>query len=113
MEVSVSVQGEVRIIPPSVDLSAYRIVQEALTNTLKHAYPAKAIVTIKYSEVGLELEILDDGPGDKSKSSINSKGKGLIGMRERVALCGGEFSAGNAPGGGFLVKATFPIGRHE
>jgi signal transduction histidine kinase len=113
MEVSVSEQGNASIIPPSVDLSAYRIVQEALTNTLKHAFPAKAIVTIKYSDVGLEVTISDNGPGDKSKSLGSSKGKGLIGMRERVALCGGEFSAGNAPEGGFLVKAIFPFGRQK
>jgi signal transduction histidine kinase len=111
LEVSLTTQGQIQNIPPSVDLSAYRIIQEALTNTMKHAYPAKATVIIKCSATNLELQIQDDGPGDKCKSSDKGKGRGLIGMRERVALCGGEFSAGTAPGGGFLVRAVFPIGR--
>ena len=113
LDVKLTMEGSTAGLPPTLELSAYRIIQEALTNTLKHASAAKAEVKIKSSPGRLEVEILDDGPGDKSQGSENKGGRGIIGMRERVALYGGEFIAGNAPAGGFLVRAIFPYGRPE
>jgi signal transduction histidine kinase len=89
-----------------VDLSAYRIVQEALTNTLKHADASNAQVTISYADASLELEILDDGSG----TGAGGGGRGLVGLRERAALLGGELYAGPRPSGGFGVRATMPLG---
>ena len=99
--VEVKTEGEERPLPPSVDLSAYRIVQEALTNTLKHAGTNKASVTVRYLDNAVELEIVDDGRGTDLK---DANGRGLTGMRERASLYGGEFKAGNVPGGGFAVR---------
>jgi signal transduction histidine kinase len=96
-------------LPASVDLSAYRIVQEALTNALKHAGPARAGVHIRYGPGSLELEVLDDGRGAPGDGDHPGGGRGLIGMRERVGLFGGELSAGPRPGGGFRVHATLPL----
>lgn len=108
LPVEVKIEGEQQSLPPSVDLSAYRIVQEALTNTLKHAGPARATVTIRYVKNAVELEIQDDGRGSVQIESLESNGRGLIGMRERVTLHGGEFTAGKAPGTGFIVRAKLP-----
>ena len=113
LEVELIVQGSLQNISPALNLSAYRIVQEALTNTLKHACPAKATVTISSSPERLEVQVQDDGPGSSPIKDGESTGRGLIGMRERVMLYGGEFSAGNAPGRGFLVRAIFPCGRRN
>src|SRR5207249_2705156 len=90
MPVELRVEGEPVPLPPGVDLSAYRIVQEALTNALKHAGPARATVTVRYEEHELKLEIADSGRGHADGSG---GGHGLIGMRERVALYGGEMDA--------------------
>ena len=95
-------------LPPGVDLSAYRIVQESLTNALKHAGPAEAQVTIRYGTSLLELEVCDNGAG--TVASVNGSGHGLIGMRERVALYGGELEAGKRNGGGYAVQAQLPLG---
>jgi signal transduction histidine kinase len=92
-----------------LDVSAYRIVQEALTNTLKHAGPAHARVVVRYKPDALELEISDDGQGVAEASPGVDARRGLIGMRERVALFGGELETGPAPGHGFLVRACFPL----
>ena len=109
LPVDVKIEGEELQLPPSIDLSAYRIVQEALTNTLKHAGRAEAVVTIRYTDSTLELEIIDNGgelaPDKKQKVS----GKGIIGMRERVSLLGGEFEAGKVSGIGFTVRAKLPL----
>ncbi len=113
LDVKLTVEGSVGNLSPSLELSAYRIIQEALTNTLKHAYPAKANVSIKSTPESLEVEVRDDGPGATAGNGESKGGRGLIGMRERVALYGGEFVAGNAPEGGFLVRAIFPNGRLE
>jgi signal transduction histidine kinase len=92
-------------LPPTIDLSAYRIVQEALTNVLKHAGGASAVVCIRCHPDSLWVEVTDDGrPGPSTGG-----GQGLVGMRERVALYGGEFSAEARPGGGFQVAARFPL----
>jgi signal transduction histidine kinase len=107
LTVEVRVAGEQRSLPPTVDVSAYRIVQEALTNTLKHASASRADVHLRYWPDELELEIVDDGRGDGAASN-SSGGLGLIGMRERAALHGGQLTAGPAAGGGFVVRVRLP-----
>ena len=107
LAVEVGVEGEERPLPPTVDVSAYRIVQEALTNTLKHAGASRADVRLRYRRGELELEIVDDGRGTGAPSAGGS-GLGLIGMRERAALHGGQLTAGPVPGGGFAVRVTLP-----
>jgi len=106
LPVELHVDGERRELPVSVDLSAYRIVQEALTNSLKHAGRADATVSVRYGADAVELEISDNGVG--ANATTGSGGHGLIGMRERVALCGGRFHAGQNATGGFTVQASLP-----
>jgi signal transduction histidine kinase len=108
LPVELTTEGRRVELPPGVDLSAYRIVQEALTNTLKHAGPAHAWVTVRYGEDEVELEIANDGAFDPAE---NGRGHGLVGMRERVAVYGGRLESGPRPGGGFAVRAWLPIGR--
>ena len=98
--------GEPVPLPPAVDLSAYRIAQEALTNVLKHAGAASATVTLDYRPDGLHLTVQDDG---RAAPSGSGGGQGLIGMRERVTLFGGDLTAGPRPGGGFSVRARLPV----
>jgi signal transduction histidine kinase len=107
LPVVVAIEGEPRELPPGVDLSAYRIVQEALTNALKHAGPARARVLLRYDADELELEIADDGAGSGDGSG---SGHGLIGMRERVSVYGGELQAGRRPEGGYALRARLPLG---
>ncbi len=117
LDVALVTEGEERAVPPGVDLSAYRIVQEALTNTLKHGGPsARATVTLRYRPSQLEVEIVDDGRGPEARDlggngsgNGNGPGHGLIGMRERVALHGGQLRAGRRTGGGYAVRARFPL----
>jgi signal transduction histidine kinase len=104
-----SVTGEPRPLSTAVELSAYRIVQEALTNVLKHAGSAHTKVSVRYREEGLELEIVDDGRGASEPDGART-GHGLIGMRERVALFGGTLSAGPLNGRGYRVEALLPYG---
>ena len=106
LAVEVAREGEPRPLPPGVDLAAYRIVQEALTNVLKHAGPAHARVTVRYGDRDVGLEIVDDGRGQGLNG--DGGGHGLVGMRERVALYGGTLEAQPAPGGGFRVQARLP-----
>jgi signal transduction histidine kinase len=106
LPVDVSIEGKPNELSPGVDLSAYRIVQEALTNALKHAGPATARVVVRYRENDLELEIADTGLG---AGASNEGGHGLAGMRERVSLYGGKIEAGPRHGGGFAVKARLPL----
>jgi signal transduction histidine kinase len=106
LAVDVRVEGEARPLPVGVDVSAYRIVQEALTNALKHAGPAKATVTVRYGDDDVELEVVDDGRG---ASSTDGGGHGLLGMRERVELFGGDLRAGPRVGGGYAVRARLPV----
>jgi signal transduction histidine kinase len=106
------IEGEPRTLSPGVDLAVYRLVQEALTNTLKHAGPqARAWVRIQYAGQGVNVEIEDDGRGAAAGLPGNgdSSGHGLVGMRERVALYGGELRIGPRSGGGFEVRARFPM----
>jgi signal transduction histidine kinase len=105
LPVDVVVEGEPRELPPGVDLAAYRVVQEALTNTLKHAGAARAEVSIRYGKTALELTITNDGHARRNGRG----GHGLVGMRERVVLYGGEFHAGPRSGGGYAVRATLPL----
>ena len=106
LPVEVAVEGERRDLPSGVDVSAYRIVQEALTNALKHAGPAHARVRVRYGADELELEIADTGAGSENGDGA---GHGLVGMRERASLFGGEVDAGPLPGGGFAVHARLPL----
>ena len=134
VDVDLEVHGERTAVPPGVDLSAYRIVQEALTNVMKHAGPAHAHVTVDYAPALVTVEVVDDGRGaaalaavgpngaagragasaasDRSHvaRTIDGGGNGLVGMRERAAVYGGEVEAGPVTGGGFRVRARLPFG---
>jgi signal transduction histidine kinase len=101
-------EGSPHDLPPGLDLTAYRVVQEALTNALKHAGPAHARVVLRYAGDSLEVEIADDGRGPPPEGA-QAPGHGLIGMRERVALFGGSLETGARPGGGFVVRARIPL----
>jgi signal transduction histidine kinase len=105
LPVELHVEGNPKPLPPGVDLSAYRIVQEALTNALKHAGPASAQVVVRYRPEGIELEITDDGRGRVDGSE---GGHGLVGMRERAALVGGVVESGTENGRGYTVRARLP-----
>lgn len=106
LPVEVQIEGDAAPLPPGVDVSAYRIVQEALTNALKHAGPARARVVVRYAGDELGLEISDDGQKARKRSE---GGHGLVGMRERVAVVGGVLESGRQPGGGFRVRARLPL----
>ena len=99
--------GQPMPLPSGVELSVYRIVQEALTNALKHTNPTNVTVTLAFRDGRLELEIVDDGT---PRPAAAATGQGLVGMRERVALLGGELKTGQREGGGFRVAATLPVG---
>jgi signal transduction histidine kinase len=111
LRVDLRVEGEPAALPPGIDLSAYRIVQEALTNALKHAGRAEAEVIVRYETAAVELEILDNGIGPHTR--VNGSGHGLVGMRERVALYGGLLEAGSRNGHGFAVRARLPLATLE
>ena len=102
---AVELSAEPASLPPSVDLTAYRIVQEALTNTLKHARATTARVDVRRRNGALEIDVVDDGHG----AGAAPPGHGIIGMRERAAQFGGDLTAGPAPGGGFAVRARIPV----
>jgi signal transduction histidine kinase len=106
LPVELQVEGTARELPPGVDLCAYRIVQEALTNSLKHAGPATAQVLLRYGKDTLEIEVADTGSG-----TVNGDlaGLGLAGMRERVLLFGGHLESGASPDGGYRVRARLPF----
>lgn len=106
LQVALDVEGTPRPVPEGVGLSVYRIVQESLTNTLKHARATHAAVVVRYRGDAVEVEVTDDGVGAQAPGD----GRGLVGMRERVALYGGELDAGSVPAGGFRVRALLPVG---
>jgi signal transduction histidine kinase len=106
LPVELEVAGAPRELPPGVDLAAYRVVQEALTNALKYAGPAHAWVAVTWRDGELELEIANDGKGDGEGSG---GGHGLAGMRERVSLYGGDIESGERSGGGYVVRARLPL----
>ncbi|MFG1672734.1 sensor histidine kinase [Micromonospora sp. NPDC049282] len=107
--VTVETTGEPRPLPVAVDLAAYRVAQEALTNVLRHAGPATAAVRVGYASGEVTVEVTDTGRG-RPATSDRSAGSGLAGMRERVTALGGTFDAGPAESGGFRVHATLPTG---
>ncbi len=109
LEVNLVISGDRGAPPAAVDVSVYRIVQEALTNVLKHAGPARADVTIDCAEKAVMIEVIDDGTGEPGhQASVD--GHGLAGMRERAAVFGGELAAGPRPDGGYAVRARLPLG---
>jgi signal transduction histidine kinase len=107
LPVRLHVDGERFQLPPAIDLSAYRIVQEGLTNALKYARASHADVTIHYAPDELQIEVRDDGRGSSTSDGL---GHGLVGVRERVKIYGGEMSAGTATDGGFVLRARLPLG---
>ncbi len=115
LPVEVVIQGEARPLPPAVDTAAFRIVQESLTNVIRHAGPARATVAVRHGDDCLEIEVTDDGRGAVEAVDGNGaaggpgSGHGLAGMRERVALLGGEPAAGPRPSGGYRVRAMLPL----
>jgi signal transduction histidine kinase len=111
LSVVVQVGGEPRSLPRSLDVSAYRIVQEALTNTLKHSSARHATVRVNYGAELLEVEVLDDGHEVSAAAELNG-GHGLIGMRERVSLHGGRLRVGPSSQGGYAVHAELPLNGH-
>ena len=125
---TLTVSGEPEVLPAGVDLAAYRIIQESLTNAIRHAGPATARVSLTYRAGALLIEVADTGrgvPPVRARDLTNGHGSrqsgtwqpgaghGLVGMRERAATAGGTLEAGPAPGGGFMVTATLPLGRTD
>jgi signal transduction histidine kinase len=106
LPVELVVSGQARPLPAEVESSAYRIVQEALTNALRHAGPTRATVVLGYRPGALELRVRDEGRGSPHGVAA---GQGIVGMRHRAALLGGEVTAGPGPDGGFQVTATLPV----
>lgn len=100
------IEGEPHDLPAGIDVSAYRIIQEALTNALRHSGSSRARVLVTYARDRLELEVLDEGQG---ATDTAASGHGLIGIRERVAIYGGDFQAGTRPGGGYVLRACLPL----
>ena len=107
LPVTLHVEGEAAPLPRAIDLSAYRIVQEGLTNALKHARAHHAEVTLRYAADELQIEVRDDGTGG---GASNGPGYGLVGVGERVKIYGGTMTAGAAPDGGFVLGARLPLG---
>ncbi len=110
LDATLTVEGERVDLAAGLELTGYRVVQEALTNAMKHAGPARAAVTVRYEPWEVVLEIIDDGAG-ASEAGLTGVGggHGIVGMRERVGLYGGSVEAGPAPGGGFAVRARIPV----
>jgi signal transduction histidine kinase len=108
LPVELRLQGQTRSLPPDIDIAAYRIVQEALTNALKHSGLAPTQVILDYAASELTVEVLDEGTHERARS-YGTTGRGLIGMRERVALCSGVLEAGPRHGGGYAVRACLPL----
>ena len=121
LPVELRISGQPRPLPAGIDLTAYRIVQEALTNALKHGDRAKADVTIRYADRSLRVEVLNTGPSvltgtaparatpDAGTQRADGTGRGLLGLRERVALYGGDLDARRRLGGGYRVRARIPL----
>jgi signal transduction histidine kinase len=118
VEVRVSLEGEPRRLPPAVDLAAYRVVQESLTNVVRHAGASRADITVTHHDGRVEVEVVDNGNGAESASGrqpsdsdrqVRRSGQGIAGMRERARSLGGTLEAGPRPGGGFRVQASLPV----
>jgi signal transduction histidine kinase len=110
LEVDLDVRVERSTLSPGLQLAAYRIIQEALTNALKHGGPGSAQVFVRHDRDALELEVLDEG---QANAPNNGEGFGLIGMRERIALYGGELEHGRRNGGGYRLRARLPLSAGE
>jgi signal transduction histidine kinase len=110
LPVRLHVDGDAVALPRAIDLSAYRILQEGLTNALKHAHASRADVTVRYTSDELEVEVVDDGAGATTSDGL---GHGLVGIRERVKIYGGEMNAGPAREGGFVLRARLPLDRYR
>jgi len=106
LKVDLTVEGEAKSLPASVDLAGYRLVQEGLTNTLKHAQAQRAEVLLRYGNGEVELVVTDDGNGT---GGGDGSGHGLVGLRERISVCGGELDAGPRSGGGYEIRARLPM----
>jgi len=106
LPVDVQIEGEATQLPPGVDLTAYRLVQEGLTNAIKHARASKADVIVRYGDGSVEISVTDDGSGG---GDGGGGGHGLVGMRERVTVYGGELEAGPRPEGGYSLRARLPV----
>jgi signal transduction histidine kinase len=106
LPVELRIEGEATQLPPGVDLTAYRLVQEGLTNAIKHARASKADVVVRYADGSVEVTVTDDGPGG---GDGGGGGHGLVGMRERVTVYGGELEAGPRPEGGYSLRARLPV----
>ena len=120
LPVEVRISGEPRPLPPGIDVTAYRIIQEALTNALKYGDGGKATVTVRYADHSLRVEVLNSGPSvlsaDRASTNTGPRedagaGRGLIGLRERVAVYNGHFDARRRIGGGYRVRARIPLDR--
>jgi signal transduction histidine kinase len=113
LSVEVRISGEPRPLPPGIDLTAYRIIQEALTNALKHGEAARAEVTVRYAPHQLRVEVLNTGPsvlkGGNPPAGPDGDGRGLLGLRQRVGVYGGDLDARRRLGGGFRVRAKIPL----
>ena len=109
IRVTVQTVGEARSLPAAVDLAAYRIVQESLTNVARHAGPATATVRLTHGSDGLDIEVCDDGHSSDVNGAHRGTGSGIVGMRERASALGGRLQAGPRPGGGFAVTAQLPL----
>lgn len=110
LPVTCTTRGELPELPPVLDLSAYRVLQEALTNVLRHAGPAPTVVTLEQTDQALVLEVVNE-PGTAKPALTSSGGHGLVGMRERLSMVHGTLAAGPESGGGFAVRARFPLPR--
>ena len=111
LDVTVRREGEPRVLPSGLDLAAYRVVQEGLTNVVKHASPTRCLVVVRWGDDALELRVADAGPtGAGAHPALGGGGgHGIIGMRERVQVFGGDLHAGPRPGGGFELRAVLPL----
>jgi signal transduction histidine kinase len=108
--VEVQITGTARRLPSAVDLAAYRVIQEGLTNALKHAAGARTQVVVAYEDAAVRVEVSDDGqPRIRHPLSASGAGQGLQGMRERVAMAGGELTTGPRSSGGWVVSARLPL----
>jgi signal transduction histidine kinase len=103
LRIELTVEGGPETLPPGIDLAAYRIVQDALASALEHAGPVLAHVTVRYGRDALDLEIADD------RTRAHAGGNGLVALRERVAIYGGELEASGRTGGGYAVRAHLPL----
>jgi signal transduction histidine kinase len=107
--VEFDLDGDPRGLPAALDLSAYRIVQEALTNVLRHAPGAPTTLSVRLSPEAVELVVRNDAVKAQANGHTSGSGQGLLGMRERVQLLGGRFQASSTPDGGFAIRASLPV----